>query len=98
MLVCRLDNTLEEQSTTRVLVKENKTASHKKSDLPAFVCFTNVIYVAFAVIMILARHNGIHTTSLALESCGNSGIPSTTFDLRKMRYIFCIMIYVKLTG
>jgi hypothetical protein len=78
--------------------KDHELQKEEKADLPAFVGFTNVIYVAFAVIMILARHNGIHATSLALESCGNSGISSATFDLRKMRYIFCNMIYVKLTG
>lgn len=58
------------------------TSEVRVSYLSTLVGFTEIVDIAFAMIVIPARYNGIHTASLAFEGCGNSSIASTAFDLR----------------
>lgn len=48
------------------------------------MCLTNVVYVAFTVVVLLAGHDGVHAARLAFEGCDDSSISATALDLHAM--------------
>lgn len=65
--------------------------------LASLIRFADLIYVAFAPIVLFTRYNSIHATCLAFECCYDCGVTATTFHLQNNRKI-SERSYFQLTG
>jgi len=85
-LVCRPGSRLARRTVLKIQFREILIEfEHVDSNLPSFIRLAEIIDIAFAMVVVFTRNDGVHASRFTFERHGCRGISSTALDLHKKR-------------